>query len=94
MYKDKNQVDVKIISDASCKEISADWLSVKSPTGDFVVAPGHAPAVSILSSGSTISYFSGGLLDHSEPIPGGVLIVEKNSQVTVLLWKEHLPQIN
>jgi F0F1-type ATP synthase epsilon subunit len=79
---------LEILSRDSRVAAEVEWVDVASPTGGFVIAPGHAPIVSLLSSNSIISFSRSGHAEHSAPIPGGVLLVDDEGDVTVLLWDE------
>ncbi len=66
--------------------MKVEWLEVASPTGSFVIAPGHAPIISLLKSGSSISYFKDGHIEQTAPIDGGIVHIQNNKPVLILLW--------
>jgi len=67
------------------QEITVEWVSVQSPTGSFVVGPGHRPLLSLVSMGKSIVYHISGV-DHEVEVPsaGGILHIDKVCAVLVL----------
>lgn len=53
-------ITLRIQRPFSQKELSVDWVHVQSPTGSFIVGPGHRTLISAVSASSSVTYKSGG----------------------------------
>lgn len=58
----------------STQEIMADWVSVKAPSGNFIVGAGHRPMLSLVSEGESIVYKAAGVEKAVEVAEGGALL--------------------
>lgn len=67
------------------ESISVKWVSITSPSGSFVVGPGHRPLVSAVEPESTVVYDSGsGEKAIRVPESGGLVHVVKNTVILFL----------
>ena len=75
---------LQLVSSTATKILKVMWIEVQSPTGEFVVGPGHAPLVSIITSHSKLMYkkIDGSLGMFT--LPGGILHIENNNAVILL----------
>lgn len=62
----------------------AEWIEVETPTGDFVIGPGHCDIVSLLKNKSFLSYKKRGLPIEQKEVTQGILIVAQG-KVTIIL---------
>jgi len=76
---------LSIVHPFSQQTVSIEWLSVASPTGIFVVGPGHQPLISLVLPEKECVYKSSGV-EHTIKVSqgGGILHVEKNSVRLIL----------
>lgn len=58
----------------STQEIMVDWVSVKSPNGNFVVGAGHRPMLSLVCEGESVVYRAAGTEKAIEIAEGGALL--------------------
>ena len=75
---------LEIISRKKTEKISVLWVEVQSPSGDFVVGPGHYPLVSLLKDRGKITYkeYQGG--EKSIDTYGGIFTVDGDVATIVL----------
>ncbi|MGD1997495.1 MAG: hypothetical protein PVJ92_01125 [Candidatus Dependentiae bacterium] len=69
----------------STQEIMADWISIKSPNGNFVVGAGHRPMLSLVSEGESVVYKSAGVEKAIEVAEGGALLHVTGNTVRLVL---------
>lgn len=79
--------EIEVFEGTGRRSMQAEWLDVRSPTGEFTVGPGHNPLVSLLSPSSVATYKSvnGGMVDIQ--VPGGLLAIMEDGVVKLLLWE-------
>ena len=77
--------DFEIVSPTSSSVIQVEWIDVEGENGCFLVGFGHAPLVSIIKKGNSISYKKVGVEDPLEMfVSGGVFSVSNNNAKVVL----------
>ena len=69
----------------STQEIIADWVSVKSPNGNFIVGAGHRPMLSLVCEGESVVYKAGGVEKAVEVAEGGALLHVTATAVRLVL---------
>jgi F0F1-type ATP synthase epsilon subunit len=74
----------QIISPTITETLSVEWIEVESPTGSFLIGPGHSPLVSIIKTKSRLTYKRA----YAEPsfIDGakGIIKVSDNKAIALL----------
>ncbi len=85
MKKNNKFFKLKIIHPQKEDFFDIEWVSVKSPTGDFVIAIDHSPLMSIIKNRSKISYKqkSSSKIDHFD-VYGGFISVNNNTAIIVV----------
>ena len=78
-------VKVEIFSPTSSTSFNVHWIEIDSPTGFFVVGPGHQNTLSLLKPGGSLMYESVDNSQVSLTVPGGMAIIQ-NNVVKVLLF--------
>jgi len=76
--------ELEIVKQTESKKISILWLEIESPTGNFVVGPGHYPLFSLLKYKGTLTYkeYSGG--EISLDTYGGIFKVANNKAMVLM----------
>ena len=69
----------------SQKMISVEWVSVATPTGTFIIGPGHEPIVSLISPGESVVYKASGIEHEVEVAPGGGIVHIMGGDVRLIL---------
>ena len=82
------RVTVEMFSSTNSGAFLVDWIEIDSPTGFFVVGPGHIDTISILKPGGTLVYHSSDKGQASLTVPGGLAIIQ-NNVVKLLLFSPH-----
>jgi len=83
----KKLIALTIMSPLNSTILKAEWLDVKTDSGNFVVQPGHAPIITSLASNKELII---GLPDGTQKIikvADGVLEVNRDT-ATILLTHE------
>ena len=82
---EQNSFEFEIIRPRSIEKLNVEWLEIQSPTGDFVVGPGHSPVVSVLKERSKLIFKKiGALKPDSFDVYGGVFRCVANKAVAIL----------
>ena len=82
---EKNSFEFELIRTGSNKIVKVEWVEVQSPTGDFVVGPGHSPLVSTLKNRGKLKYKDFATKNVEEiDIYGGVFKVQENKAIAIL----------
>lgn len=55
----KTFLTLSIHSPFSTQSFEVEWVSCSTPTGSFVVAPHHAPMISLIKQGESVVYKKG-----------------------------------
>jgi len=77
-------LNLQLISSVGNQTLRLLWFEVTTPTGEFVIGPGHQPLVSLVSPQSKLLYKKTDGTMGMFVVCGGVLHVEHN-EVTLLL---------
>lgn len=64
--------------------VTVEWVAIVSPSGNFVVGPGHRPLFSLISAGKSIRYSESGAESVVEIAQAGFCTV-KDNQVTLVI---------
>ncbi len=83
----KQLIKLTIMSPMNSTILQAEWLDVKTNSGNFVVQPGHAPLITALASNQDLII---GLHDGIQKVikvTDGILEVNRDN-ATVLLTRE------
>ena len=75
---------LKIIRPSGHKQHHIMWLEINTPTGNFVIAKGHAPMIVTLSNKKQIIFELTTGQEVSEVISGGVAQISRN-EIKLLL---------
>lgn len=77
-------LELEIIGPSSAKKVSIKWVEVESPTGSFLVGPGHISLVSTIKKKSLLVY----QLKEAEvvtlEVDGGIFTVADNKAIAIL----------
>ncbi len=49
-------IELQIIRSSSKETVNVEWIEIESPSGNFVVGPGHLPLISILKKKGRVIY--------------------------------------
>jgi F0F1-type ATP synthase epsilon subunit len=71
-------ISIETFSHSSSGKITAAWVEIDSPSGHFVVGPGHTETISLIRPGSTIVYQAPDGNQGSFVAPGGLAIIQNN----------------
>jgi F0F1-type ATP synthase epsilon subunit len=82
---EKNSFELELIRTGSNKIFKVEWVEVQSPTGDFVVGPGHSPLVSTLKDRGKLKYkdFDSKNVTQVDTY-GGIFKVQEDKAVAIL----------
>jgi F0F1-type ATP synthase epsilon subunit len=76
--------ELKIIYPTSVINAEIEWIEIESPTGSFIVGPGHAALISIVKHLSKVTYKKKDQAETVLAVQGGVFRVIEN-KATLLL---------
>lgn len=82
----KQLLDITIVSLKSSETIKAKWLEVEVPGGSFVIFPEHFPIVSRIKPDGELSFKNENGSIGSIKVPGGMLFMEDDTCVTIIIW--------
>lgn len=71
-------ITLETFSYSSSGKIAVAWVEIDSPTGHFVVGPGHIETISLIRPGSTVVYQALDGTQGSFVAPGGLAIIQNN----------------
>lgn len=81
---DDKSFQLEIITPISSQELIVEWVEIESPTGSFLVGPGHADLISIIKNKSVILYKVVGSQEESCVASVGIFSVVKNKAIALL----------
>ena len=77
--------ELEIVRSTTKENIFVEWVEIQSPTGSFMVGPGHLPLISVLSDRSKVVYKK---VESLEPeaidVYGGLFKVQSNLAMVIL----------
>ena len=82
MYK--NLFELEIINSEKSEKFVVNWVEVESPTGNFIIGPGHDNLISIIESKSKLKYKKRDNLISEIDIYDGMIEIS-SGKATVLL---------
>lgn len=77
-------MELQIISPKAQQSFSIVWLEAQTPRGSFVIQPGHAPTILLLSPNEPITFMLKNGKRQSLPIGRGILETSRTS-ITVIM---------
>lgn len=66
------------------QEIPITWLEINTPSGNFVILPGHAPMIITLTPNAPVTYCLSSGHQKSIDVVGGIAHITR-TEVTLLL---------
>lgn len=75
---------LEIISPTNTEVHSIEWIEIESPTGSFLVGPGHSPLISIIKQKTSLLYKKTNAEECSLNIQKGVFFVKDNKAVALV----------
>lgn len=76
--------ELEIIRPTKTEKLVIEWVSLQSPTGNFVIGPDHAPLVSLLSERGEMTYQVAGGSKKTVDVFGGVIKVMQGKAIMFL----------
>ncbi|MBY0353658.1 hypothetical protein K2W90_04820 [Candidatus Babeliales bacterium] len=77
-------LELEIIGPTSAKKLTIKWVEIESPTGSFLVGPGHIPLVSIIKKKSILLYQPHDAEATTLEVDGGIFSVADNKAIAIL----------
>jgi F0F1-type ATP synthase epsilon subunit len=75
---------LEIISPTNTEVHSVEWVEIESPTGSFLVGPGHSQLISVIKQKSSVLYKKTNAEECSLNIQKGVFYVKNNKAVALV----------
>lgn len=82
---DIQTITLETFSALSSGKLIASWVEIDSPTGHFVVGPGHVDTISSIRPDSIVVYQTADGLQGSFTAPGGIALI-KNDVVKLIFY--------
>ncbi|HRN78404.1 MAG TPA: hypothetical protein PLU71_04135 [Candidatus Dependentiae bacterium] len=79
-------MELHITSPEKTQIFEVEWVEAFTPTGSFIIQPGHAPTILMLSPGKKLIFGLKNNTEQSITIPRGILEVTR-TQVIALINK-------
>jgi len=77
-------MELKIVSPQETHTHSILWIEVLTPSGSFVIQPGHAPTVHILLPNKKVTFGLKNGKKESLIVPRGILEVDRKKAVLLI----------
>lgn len=77
-------MELRIISPQAQHTFSISWLEAQTSHGNFVIQPGHAPTILLLTSNEPIIFMLTDGTRQSVPIGRGILKTDRSS-ITIIM---------
>ncbi len=77
-------MDFRIITPQETHIHAVAWIEVNTPNGNFVIQPGHAPTILILSPGKEISFRLVNGKQEAFFVERGILEITRNSAILLV----------